>query len=224
MRVSGRYAAMLALLLLGAAGVRFAARRGERMQAPPRASFAAFPASLGRWSQIDQQTLSPGELRELAADDTLSRTYRDADGATAYLFMAWYANQRHRRTFHSPQNCLPGAGWTMADHRVYAPPDAPTASDELDGRRRLNEYRLERDGARMIALYWYQGRGRMDASEYWGRLHTMADALVLGRTDGAIVRVIVPMERDGRSEEQARRAALDFVRELGPLLPAYLPD
>ncbi|MFN0084731.1 MAG: exosortase C-terminal domain/associated protein EpsI [Blastocatellia bacterium] len=211
-----RYGMMLALLLLAVGIARGLALRSDRHTVPPRASLASFPAALGAWRQSDAQTLGAGASRELAADEYLSRTFIGGNGATAYLFIAWYASQRHRRTFHSPQNCLPGAGWTMADHRVYSPGG--------DARNVLNEHRIEHDGARMIALYWYHGRGRMDASEYRGRLHTIEDAITRGRTDGALVRVIVPMDREGRMEEFARQAARDFAGRLIPLLPAYIPD
>lgn len=211
-----RYGVMLALLLL-AAGIAWGlTRRSDRLVVPPRASLSAFPSALGDWRQLDAQTLGAGVSRELAADEYLSRTFTSPNGATAYLFIAWYASQRHRRTFHSPQNCLPGAGWTMADRRVFSPGG--------DSRKEINEYRIEHDGARMIALYWYHGRGRMDASEYHGRLHTIEDAITRGRTDGALVRIIVPMDKEGRLEEFARQAARDFAGRLIPLLPAYLPD
>ncbi len=211
-----RYGLMLALLLLAAAAAWGLARRRDRDLVPPRAPFAGFPAAVGAWQQSDAQTLGAGAARELAADDYLSRTYVRADGAIVYLFVAWYASQRHRRTFHSPQNCLPGAGWTMAAHQVYPLGDDP--------RKVLNEYRIEHHTGRMIALYWYHGRNRMDASEYRGRLHTIEDAIARGRTDGALVRILVPMDRDGHLEDFARRAARDFARDLLPLLPAYVPD
>jgi EpsI family protein len=211
-----RYACMLALLL-AAAGVAWALHaRSDRQVVPSRASLATFPAAIGEWRQADARTLGAGVSRELAADDYLSRTFTAPNGATVYLFIAWYGSQRHRRTFHSPQNCLPGAGWTMADHRLFSPTGDP--------RKTINEYRIEHDGSRMIALYWYHGRGRMDASEYRGRLHTIEDAITRGRTDGALVRILVPMDKEGRLEAFARQTARDFAARLLPLLPPYLPD
>ena len=48
------------------------------------------------------------------------------------------------------------------------------------------------------------------ASEYWAKFDTIKDAMWLGRTDGALVRVIVPMGKGEGAEEFARAAGLGF--------------
>ena len=42
-------------------------------------------------------------------------------------------------------------------------------------------------------IYWYQGRGRNVASEYWGKVYTVVDSVRLRRSNGAMVRVTVPI-------------------------------
>ncbi len=208
---------LMLLLLIAAAGVaRHLARAGEREAVPPRRRLAEFPPQLGAWRQVDEQTLSAGAFRELRPDDYLSRTYVDDRGFTVFLSISYYASQRHRQAIHSPQNCLPGAGWTMSDHRLHS----------LDGaaEARINEYLIAKDNVQMLAFYWYHGRGRIVANEYLGRLRTIRDAMLLGRTDGALVRVIAPLGNGAGAAEQARQSGLGFVRELLPLLPAYIPD
>jgi EpsI family protein len=150
----------------------------------------------------------------LGADEYTSRTYVNEQGATVFLFIAYYANQRQRRTYHSPQNCLPGAGWTLGAHQLH-PLGAPGQV--------INEYLIVKDGAQMLTLYWYHGRGRIVASEYWGRWYTLADAVWRGRTDGALVRVIVPLSVN-LSAAQAREAGLHFAQNLLPVLPRYIPN
>ena len=172
------------------------------------------PEVLGSWRQREAQTLTDGAARELGADDYLSRTYLNERGAVAFVFIAYYASQRQRKTYHSPQNCLPGAGWTLGAHRWDSFNDLPNA---------INEYVIEKDGEQMLAFYWYQGRGRIVASEYWGRWYTLRDAVTRGRTDGALIRVIVPVVR-GASDAQAREDGLQFTQNLAPLLARYIPD
>jgi EpsI family protein len=208
------YIAMLVFLLCAAAFARHLGRAGDRERVPTRASFAEFPPQIDVWRQVQEQRLGAGEARELGADDYLSRAYVNDKGFPLYFFTAYYASQRQRQTFHSPQNCLPGAGWTMSAHRLH----------EIDGAGRINEYLIEKDGAKMVALYWYQGRGRVVANEYWGRLYTIKDSMERGRTDGALVRVIAPVGKDDAGGEEARRTALSFARRLAPILPAYVPD
>ena len=52
----------------------------------------------------------------------------------------------------------------------------------------------------------------------------MKDAMWLGRTDGALVRVIVPMGKGDGAEETARAAGLDYSRKLLPMLPSFIPN
>jgi EpsI family protein len=220
-RNSYLYPLVLLLLLASAITAHFLDRASSREQAPLRSPLEQFPADFSGWRQIDAQTLGAGAMRELGADEFLSRTYTAENGAYVYLSIAWYASQRHRQTFHSPQNCMPGAGWTMNHHLLH---DIDGFSGVAGQGNLINEYRIAKDGARMIAIYWYQGRGRAVASEYWGRWQTLKDAIRLGRTDGALVRVIAPLGRGDDAEEKARGAALDFTRALLPLLPRYVPD
>jgi EpsI family protein len=208
------YLAMLLFLLLAAAGAHYLARAGDREQIPPHASLAEFPRQLDSWRQTDAQALSAGTLRELKADDYLSAVYANDRGAFASLFIAYYGSQRHRQTIHSPQNCLPGAGWTMSRHRLHA----------MGERGQINEYLIEKDDVQTLAFYWYQARGRTVASEYWARFDTMRDAMWRGRTDGALVRVIVPMGKGDGAEEFARAVGLDFSQKLLTILPGFVPD
>lgn len=210
------YIAMLLLLLCSAAFAQYLARAGDRERVPSRVSLSAFPQSFDVWRQVDEQTLTAGAFRELKTDDYLSRTYANDKGFPVFLFIAYYASQRHRQTFHSPQNCLPGAGWTMSRRRLHRVDDS--------AEKRINEYLIEKDGVKMVAFYWYHGRGRVVASEYWGRFYTIKDSMSLGRTDGALVRVIAPLGKGDGAEDVARQTGLDFTRKLLPMLSSYIPD
>ncbi|MFN0109118.1 MAG: VPLPA-CTERM-specific exosortase XrtD [Blastocatellia bacterium] len=202
----------LIFLFLTASVTYFLAQSANREQAPQRTTFAEFPAQFDSWRQVEVQTLDTRTERELAADDYLSRTYFNQQ-AYAYLFIAFHNSQRHRQTFHSPQNCIPGAGWTLGNYRRHTL-----------GVGEANEYLIEKDGAQMLALYWYQGRGKIIASEYLARLDTIKDAMWLGRTDGSLIRVIVPIGKGDGAEEFARKSALEFSQKLLPALPAYIPN
>ena len=206
------YSSLLVFLLLAAGFTQYLTMASERENVPAHAALSELPDMLGAWRQQDAQTLTPGALRELGADEYVSRTYVNERGAIAFLFIAYYASQRQRKTYHSPQNCLPGAGWTLGEHRLQPLGELPNA---------INEYLIEKDGGQMLAYYWYHGRGRVVASEFLGRWFTLRDAVARGRTDGALVRVIVPLSK---SAEQARADGLQFTETLAPLLARYIPD
>ena len=76
-----------------------------------------------------------------------------------------------------------------------------------------------------LTLYWYQSHGRVVASEYWGKFYLVRDAVRLNRTDAALVRVIVPIQPnvDG-AEASAEQQAVDLVKTIFPVLPAYIPS
>ena len=84
-----------------------------------------------------------------------------------------------------------------------------------------NRYMIESGGQRSLLVYWYQGRGRAVASEYWGKVYTVLDSVARRRSDGAMVRVVVPMRR---SEEEAMSLAAEFAARVSPELPRFVPN
>jgi EpsI family protein len=186
-------------------------------QAPARQDFAEFPVSVGSYRVVGQQTVAEDVQAVLKADDSVLRVYRNPGGMNAELFMAYYAVQRAGESMHSPKNCLPGSGWepVVNDEVQVTNPDG---SDP----QKINRYIIEKDGSRALVLYWYQTQGRVIANEYWGKFYLVADALRTGRRDGAIVRVVVPM--DARlSTEAATARGLEFASLIRPELPKFLP-
>jgi len=59
------------------------------------------------------------------------------------------------------------------------------------------------------------------ASEYWAKVWMVMDALQRNRTDGALVRIWVPM---AGGEEPARAHALEFARLVYPRLSEFVPN
>jgi EpsI family protein len=74
-----------------------------------------------------------------------------------------------------------------------------------------------------LVVYWYQSHGRAVASEYWSKAYLVWDALRLNRTDGALVRVIAPIEARAGAESVRLQAIEDFVRAVYPALHRVLP-
>jgi len=70
-------------------------------------------------------------------------------------------------------------------------------------------------------LYWYEGRGRPLASEYWGKIYTVIDSVRRRRSDGAMVRVMVGL---GDSQENAEKAAVELASQAEAHIPAFVPD
>jgi len=178
-----------------------------------------FPEQVGGWRQAQpDRVLDNATLSVLRASDYLLRDYRTADGKTANFYVGYYATQREGATYHSPLNCLPGTGWTLSEPGKAMIP-APDGSQFA-----ANKYVIANGEYKSLMLYWYQGRGRTVASEYWGKVYTVIDSVRLRRSDGAMVRVTVPLGEADDAEDVALRNALDLAAKAVAALPEFVPN
>ena len=208
--------ALVVLLVAGGALVNAWERVGEA--SVERRALREFPSELGAWRQRGADTKFDAATEAvLRADDYLARDFqRASDGAAANFYVGYYASQRNGATYHSPLNCLPGAGWAMTDAgRIHITPQGGGPAIEA------NRYIIENGGQRSLLVYWYQGRGRAVASEYWGKIYTVLDSVARRRSDGAMVRVVVPV---GHSEAEALKTATEVAALAAPHLPSFVPD
>jgi EpsI family protein len=208
-----RFATAVAVLLAAAAFLH--ARHKPELDLSRR-SLADFPLIIGPW--VGRELSIAPEVREvLGPGDFLARIYVDSSTqAPVDLFIAYFPSQRAGDTIHSPQNCLPGAGWAPLERDLLqiARPDG--------SRAQVNRYVIARGSERQIVLYWYQAHGRMVSSEYWAKYYLVADSIRMNRSDGSLVRAVAPIGRhESLADAQAR--AVDFAQKLLPLLDAYIP-
>jgi len=154
----------------------------------------------------------------LQADDTLVRFYGDNNaGAVANLYVAYFRSQHTGVNPHSPKNCLPGAGWSPTETETI-PISVPGRSDPIS----VNRYLIQKGEDKSVALYWYEGRGRVIASEYFARAYLVADSSQHNRSDTSLVRIIVPVVSG--DEDTATEEAISFARASFPQLSEFLPD
>ncbi|MDQ3819408.1 MAG: EpsI family protein [Acidobacteriota bacterium] len=206
---------VLALLLLGGGVIHLWEHAGEASVA--RKPLSEMPSQIGSWRQAgSDQRFDQATESVLRADDYLSRTYVRGDGRVASFYVGYYATQRSGATYHSPLNCLPGSGWEMSEPAsiTITPADGSPAFE-------ANRYIVQNGDDKQLLIYWYQGRGRRVASEYWGKIYTVIDSIRLRRSDGAMVRVMMPL---GLNEGETLRAAEDLASQAAPLLPAFVPN
>ncbi len=181
-----------------------------------RESLTSLPRTLGAWRTTGDTPIDDDVMTVLGVDDYVNRVYSRPDAAPVSLYIGYYGSQRQGDTIHSPQNCLPGAGWQAADA-------GRTTIDAGGSSVSVNRYVIEKGIDRQVVLYWYQGRGRVVANEYANKFWLMLDAARLHRTNGALVRVIAPVAAATQGMPGADAAAAQFSRELYPHLSSYLP-
>ncbi len=206
---------LLVFLLLGGTVVNLWERIGEASVV--RRELKEFPTELGGWRQLGVDTRFDAQTESvLRASDYLARDYTLPDGRAANFYVGYYATQRDGASYHSPLNCLPGAGWTLNE-----PATIQITSANGGATFEANRYIIENGGVRQMLIYWYQGRGRAVASEYWGKIYTVVDSVKLRRSDGALVRVIVPIQK---SDADALALATDLAAMASPALPNFVPN
>ena len=178
-----------------------------------REPLSALPATIEGYTGYDQ-VISEEEQQVAGMSDYVLR-YFGKDSTLAFsVYVGYYAQQTQGRTIHSPKNCLPGAGWEplSASREQIA-----VGADSVE----INRYELTNKQARALVYYWYQGRGRVAASEYQVKWDLLRDAAISGRSEEALVRLVIPLNGTIQDPDAlARRVAADMVRELERKLPA----
>jgi EpsI family protein len=177
-----------------------------------RATLGEIPLEIDEWRGHEAAPLPDDVVATLGVDDYVNRRYV-RHGVPVSMYIGYYGDQRSGDTIHSPQNCLPGAGWL------------PVAS----GRERITlgssavevmRYEIVKGLDRQVVLYWYHGRGRIVAGEYANKAWLMLDAARYGRSNGGLVRLIRPVVT---STDDARTELVSFASALLPRLSEYLP-
>ena len=191
---------------------------------PIREPLSAMPVMLDGWQGRIEPDFEPSIVKVLGVDDYTNRSYYAPDGLRVGLYVGYHSSQRQGDSIHSPLNCLPGAGWLPIEQsRVTLNVNDPASGGERQ--IEVNRVLIERGLDRQIVYYWYQSQGRVVASEYWGKVYTVVDAIRLNRTEAALVRVIAPVSsRDTKDVAAADKAARAFVQVLFPQLGKHLPS
>jgi EpsI family protein len=183
----------------------------------PRKSLAEFPKELGDWIAISEQKIEGRSMEILQVDDYITRNYRNSRGDIIGLYIGYFKSQREGKGIHSPRQCLPGAGWVPVNATVYRMA-VPGYNPETVP---VNKFVMGKGLDRQLYLFWYHGRGRIYASEYWNKIYLIWDGLTQKRTDGALIRVNNPVI--GNTED-ALKTQSDFIKLFFPLLKEYIPD
>lgn len=202
--------------------------RGDVDQVPPSAPVSQFPVDVQGMTSQDVP-ISQESLDILGKGEFLNRVYTttsvgpgtaSAAGSAkvpVQLFIAYFPTQRSGQSIHSPQNCLPGSGWTFLRSGVT------TFTDSTGKPYQVGDYLISNGRDKQEVLYWYQSHGRSIASDYKAKLLMLTDAIRYGRTDAALVRVITAVAAN-EDAQAAHDRVVDFAKAVTPLLPAYVPN
>jgi EpsI family protein len=183
---------------------------------PLRQSLDRFPSVVGAWQGREANLLEDEVMNILKVKDYLIRRYVDAEGHNAWLYIGYHDTQRRGAQFHSPKNCLPGAGWEpVRVDRVPIEVSAPSRTIVV------NRYLIQKDHQQQLVVYWYQFQGQAIASELGAKVQMIRGAVTRNRTDGALIRISSPI--DG-SLERTFAVQAGLIQAIYAVLGQFLPD
>ena len=213
---AGLKTAAMLVLVIAAAFVLTPARSQVEVS---RDTFALFPRQLEGWSG-SFSPLEPETAKVLAATDYINATYA-APGETSYVnfFAAWYVNQTEGSGIHSPEVCLPVGGWEV----FSIDPTPVTIPNTVYGTFSVNRAVIQKGLSKQLVYYWFEQRGDRMTNDFLAKMDVVRDSLLRGRTDGAMVRFVTPIER-GETEAEAEARMQRFMQLALGKLPRYIPE
>ncbi len=182
---------------------------------PLAAPLSSLPAAVGGYPGTERP-ISEEEQRAAGMTNYSFRTFARDSTIAFTIYVGYYDHQTQGKTIHSPKNCLPGSGWealAQSERTVPTPERKET----------VNRYLLQNGQQRALVFYWYQGRGRVAANEYQVKWELLRDSAVRGRSEEALVRIVVnltPEMDEAAADQLATRVAEELIPSVYKVLPS----
>jgi EpsI family protein len=185
---------------------------------PAHQLLTSLPSQIDGWIGTDEP-INQETLNILGHPEYLLRDYVDPaqpEQPWINLYMVYYPSQKAGDKIHSPQHCLPGAGWIPTSRSVVqlVRPDGSSMP--------VNRYVVSKSLERQLVLYWFQAHGRVVASEWKAEYYLISDSIHMNRSDGGMVRLMTPM-RDGESADDAQARMMNLGSQFLPMIDRYIP-
>ena len=170
-----------------------------------------YPYRIAEWSGRDSETGFP-EFRRLGVDEELSRTYELPTGERVALYVGYYGSQ------HQEKEIVNYRIDYLFDNKTLVKVPV-NAGKEIEVNRNL----LRRKNGDLVVLYWIDINGRILRDKIGAKLYTMFDAMLLRKSNGAIVLVMTDGSGPGNAETGTRLAS-EFLRAAYPVLQRHLEN
>ncbi len=218
--VTSSAALVVATALTVVAAVGWVSAPTRATQTVARDPLVIFPRQIGAWEGRPSGLLDPQIERVLGADDYYSANFTEPGSTTSMpvdLFIAFYNNQMDGSGIHSPEVCIPAGGWEVSAWRseLITLPGGATAE--------VNRAIIQKGAARQLVYYWFNLRGQRIAGDFAAKWLNLRDSITMRRSDGALLRLITPLRPD-EAEEVAEARLEQFMTELLPALPRFIPE
>jgi EpsI family protein len=205
-----RLSMVIAILLFTLGGTYWGLRTARQVVAVPD-YLKDLSLPFRDWS-VTSETLSPHEYELLVPDAVLLRQYRSLEG-TEEASLAVLAGHR-KQTVHTPAFCMAGGGWNTVSESEVTLNLSPAS---VNATRALMECR----GQQLLVTYFFSDGTNSTRSlpqfqfgQFFRRLRGTVP-------QGALVRVMVPIQRDRSSAEQLSDS---FIQSVVPDLLTKIRD
>lgn len=185
---------------------------------PERRDFREFPLQISGWSGRPER-MNPEHLGILRLDDYLLANFAQSSAGPVNVYVGYYATQRHGLAAHSPSECLPADGWEMQSIERRRLEGVAAAGG---GALEVNRVVIQKGDSRQLVYYWFQQRERSLTGEYAVKAWLFWDLVTRQRSDGALVRLITPLQ-PGEDLAAADRRLAGFAAEMALRIPSYVP-
>lgn len=200
-------------------GAAFILTPERPVQTIDRERFSSFPRDIGDWTGT-LQILNPEIEKVLGATDYIDATFfAESEQSHVNMFSAWYEKQTEGSGIHSPEVCLPVGGWEIFSltQQIVHLPTTPYGSFAV------NRAVIQKGLSKQLVYYWFEQRGKRQTNDYAAKIGVVWDSLIIGRSDGAIVRFVTPIA-DHETEADAELRMLRLMELILQKLPKHVPN
>jgi exosortase D (VPLPA-CTERM-specific) len=190
----------------------------KTIRTPQREEFTSFPLVFKDWKG-QHHPMDALYQNALPWSDYLLADYAKPDGGLVNVFVPYFKSLYEDSYTHNPAVCLPGNGWIIEEEGVKTLRDARLPHT---GTLRVNRLVATIEGKKHVVYYWFQHKGQVITNQNMVKPVLLWNSLMEGRTDGALVRLVVGM--DTVPDMPAADAALqDMAVQLQDVLPRFVP-
>ena len=168
-----------------------------------------FPRSIGEWQAGPDQEVDPEVQGKIPTALIVCRNYTNKAGESVELLLL---SASQRGDFHNPNECFPGHGWKLGNHREV---------QVLD--QGFHQMTAEKDGAKMEVLYNWLGELAVKPPDSAAlrtafAVRNKVFSGVMDRVDGMslFVRVMAP------SDDAHQQTMQKFAQQAIPTIEALL--
>ena len=206
---------VLTIVLLAQAAVFYSFSRGEHI--PSAKPLANFEIASTQWTPVRELPIDDETRQVLNADDTFGGRTRIGKRVMS-LASLWRTSPLSEP---AKLHILRRIACQAAGGRPARPGTIKISQSSEPRPITVNRYVVSRGENQSVVLYWYQGHGRVIASEYEAKIYTVLDSFRYKRSDTSLIRVVQGVA-DGNTQ-RATDDAVSFVKAFFQPLREYLP-